>query len=496
MFTVDRWTGLEAGLLRRALRLSIRDFAARLGVAARTVNKWEARQAGITPLPHMQEVLDTAFARASDEVKARFAAAISTAGIPADRPGPESAPQAPRSEAPVRGAMVPVVVDGRLVLVPVDVGAVSTSGVGAVTVEPTEASDSGEVDRVLRRDFSGSAAAFVLGLGVDALDTDRLATLLGLRPAGSRRLGATDITAIEQVTAAFRGSDFAHGGGLCRDAAVAQLRSVLPLLDAQASPEVRNRLQVAIADLAKLSGWLSYDIEQHDVARRLWLLALDLARDADDPRAPDITIDVLARMAQQAVHLRRPDEAQRLVRLGYPDEVGRLHPASASAMSYLANSQAWACAAQGDAAGCERALGQIMDYCAATDPASASPWAAHRGAAQFAAWQGHAYFILAQSDHDARTAGRAVSLLRHAVQRFGPDQAHSRGLHLAGLSGAHALAGDADTAVTIGHQAVDAISALASPRAHERLRTLNTVLAPLHATPGVAELRNRLPVAA
>ncbi|MCA1671240.1 MAG: hypothetical protein LC799_03220 [Actinobacteria bacterium] len=75
MITVNRWTGREAKLLREALRLSVRDFAARLGIGARTVNIWEARQADITPLPHMQEVLDTALARASDEAKARFVAA-------------------------------------------------------------------------------------------------------------------------------------------------------------------------------------------------------------------------------------------------------------------------------------------------------------------------------------------------------------------------------------------------------------------------------------
>ena len=70
--TVGRWTGREATLLREALRLSVRDFADYLGVGMRTINKWEARQADITQRPHMQEVLDTALSRASDEVKARF----------------------------------------------------------------------------------------------------------------------------------------------------------------------------------------------------------------------------------------------------------------------------------------------------------------------------------------------------------------------------------------------------------------------------------------
>jgi DNA-binding transcriptional regulator YiaG len=49
MTTVGRWTGREAKLLREALRLSVRDFAAHLGVGVRTVNKWDARLADITP---------------------------------------------------------------------------------------------------------------------------------------------------------------------------------------------------------------------------------------------------------------------------------------------------------------------------------------------------------------------------------------------------------------------------------------------------------------
>lgn len=45
---------------------------------------------------------------------------------------------------------------------------------------------------------------------------------------------------------------------------------------------------------------------------------------------------------------------------------------------------------------------------------------------------------------------------------------------------------------TVGHQAADAISALSSPAARDRLRILNTVLELLHTSPDVAELRDRL----
>jgi len=73
MANVQKWTGAEATVLRQAMRLSVRAFAARLGVDARTVNKWEARGRDITPLPDTQSILDTALSQADEDVQARFA---------------------------------------------------------------------------------------------------------------------------------------------------------------------------------------------------------------------------------------------------------------------------------------------------------------------------------------------------------------------------------------------------------------------------------------
>ncbi|MGH3838642.1 MAG: helix-turn-helix domain-containing protein [Pseudonocardiaceae bacterium] len=72
MATVQCWTGAETKALRQAMRLSIRAFAAHLGVDARTVNKWEARGATITLLPDTQALMDTALSRVPEEVKTRF----------------------------------------------------------------------------------------------------------------------------------------------------------------------------------------------------------------------------------------------------------------------------------------------------------------------------------------------------------------------------------------------------------------------------------------
>jgi hypothetical protein len=62
--------------------------------------------------------------------------------------------------------------------------------------------------------------------------------------------------------------------------------------------------------------------------------------------------------------------------------------------------------------------------------------------------------------------GLVPGVLRHAVEGFGPDYARSRALYLPDLAGAHALAGDTDTAVMLGHQAVEAVTAVHSPRVY------------------------------
>lgn len=71
--TVDRWSGREIRALRQAKRMSIREFAAHLGVSDRMVSKWESGGPNIHPRPINQEALDTSLAGSGPEVHARFA---------------------------------------------------------------------------------------------------------------------------------------------------------------------------------------------------------------------------------------------------------------------------------------------------------------------------------------------------------------------------------------------------------------------------------------
>lgn len=72
MVAVQVWTGREACALRGALRLSVRAFAEHLGVAPRTVSKWEHFGESTRPQPDTQAILDTALNQASPDAQLRF----------------------------------------------------------------------------------------------------------------------------------------------------------------------------------------------------------------------------------------------------------------------------------------------------------------------------------------------------------------------------------------------------------------------------------------
>ncbi|MEU8569144.1 hypothetical protein AB0C51_12415 [Streptomyces pathocidini] len=77
MISVQQWTGHEASALRAALRMSMRAFAEHLGVALRTVAKWEKLGPDTVPRPDTQAILDTALARADASTRGRFEALLS-----------------------------------------------------------------------------------------------------------------------------------------------------------------------------------------------------------------------------------------------------------------------------------------------------------------------------------------------------------------------------------------------------------------------------------
>ena len=79
------WSGREARALRTALRMTIEGFAEHLGVAVRTVAKWEAQGPKIVPTPGIQETLDTALERADAAQQSRFQLLLEESSVPDER---------------------------------------------------------------------------------------------------------------------------------------------------------------------------------------------------------------------------------------------------------------------------------------------------------------------------------------------------------------------------------------------------------------------------
>jgi len=71
--TVQHWTVTEIRALRLARRMSVREFAAHLGVSARVVSRWETTTAPSDPRPINQAALDTSLAQADQHAQHRFA---------------------------------------------------------------------------------------------------------------------------------------------------------------------------------------------------------------------------------------------------------------------------------------------------------------------------------------------------------------------------------------------------------------------------------------
>lgn len=358
-----------------------------------------------------------------------------------------------------------------------------------------EEEDADQVEAWLRRrDMLSTIVTLALGSGLPDTIHARLTGLLpDVDDSPPGRIGHPDVERFEATTQAFRISDQQCGGGLARAAAIAQLRSLIETHRATCTLEVRSRLLLATTDLASLAAWMTYDVEQHDAARRLWMVALDAAREADSPDTPQVVGNTLRQLAHQALHLRRPQEARQLVRLATSilgDGAGEPSPRM---LAMLTAYEGWSYAMEGKAQACQRSLGRAADIFSDAED-EAPDWLRHFDAAELTGLSGHIYHVLAEFHPSA--ANRAEPLLREAIDQRETCYVRSRALNLVGLTGTYFQQGEIEAAVSLGHQAADAVITLRSPRTLRRIRALHRIARTHASRPAVAELTARLAVTA
>ncbi|MFE7214826.1 helix-turn-helix domain-containing protein [Streptomyces sp. NPDC001698] len=79
---VTKWTGREVKALREAVRMSIMEFAEKLGMSDRMFSRWEADSEQASLRMVNQAALDTLLAKADQDAQGRFVGILAVDNVP------------------------------------------------------------------------------------------------------------------------------------------------------------------------------------------------------------------------------------------------------------------------------------------------------------------------------------------------------------------------------------------------------------------------------
>lgn len=303
---------------------------------------------------------------------------------------------------------------------------------------------------------------------------------------GCRRIGNQEVLQILAVTNAFRSLDNAFGGGLIREAVIGQLVSTASLVEETIyTEEVGRKLITRIGDLAAVVGWMCHDVSMHTTAQHYFLLALQAAKEADDP---NLGAHVLCCMARQAGHLGRPGDALEMIHLA---RYGVRNTATPTIDALLHLLEARYYAMMGRLRDFDRAAGLAETAFADYDPAQDPPWVAYFDCSEYYATLGICHQIAGRISPNRRP-GRAIEMISRAVGHRDPSRVRSLAFDHLGLARAYLAAGELESARAAGAEALELMSKVSSTRVRDRLYELLDETSPYADVPAIADLRNRI----
>jgi hypothetical protein len=338
-----------------------------------------------------------------------------------------------------------------------------------------------KLDDVKRKQFFETAA-----LGVGTLVLGPLAALLeGGEPTPiPARVGATEIEQIRTATQVFQSWSFTYGGGLAREAVMGQLRWSAGLLDATCPTRLRPELFSAVGTLADTTAYMALDAGAHEEASRVFRFALACAEQAKDW---PLRATILTDMAVQAIWTGQPDEGLTLTELALVRADDRL---TATEQAMLHTDQAKALAKMRRGNETLRAVGTADDHFAHSTPDNDPPLMAYYNAAFHAGNTGFALFDLAILGHSP--AQEATDRFTAAVAGLPTGCARPLARCQVKLASLTMATGDPLQAATLGHEALNAASAIRSRCASDDLRELARYAAAHQHLDEVAHLRHRI----
>ncbi|GII77312.1 XRE family transcriptional regulator [Sphaerisporangium rufum] len=297
------------------------------------------------------------------------------------------------------------------------------------------------------------------------------------------RIGEAEVETVEKVTESLRALDYRYGGGICRDAVLAQLGWSNQLLRASCTEEVGRRLHRALADQHNLAGWTAFDVGLYPAARRHLARALEQAKYAGDP---SLAANILYRMGRVHLHQERVKDALRFFQLG---QISAQDASCELTVAMLCVNEAWAYALLGDEKLALKSVSRARDEFARADQDSAPGWVRFFGQADLDAASGVTLSNLVASDAHL---SEAAELLAASVEGRAHDMARSKVFELIALATVQLLLGEVEAGLDHGHQAVTLVTQLRSVRTIDRLAPLEKAAFKRRAAAGADHLLQRI----
>lgn len=306
---------------------------------------------------------------------------------------------------------------------------------------------------VRRREFfSTSAGLGAATLGLAGLRADAVAP----RPDGA--VGLAQVRELRRALLSLYALDDAYGGDDVLVLGVRHLRRVRRVIETGSYPEAIGRqLRLVAGETAEHCGWLSFDANRQDDARRFWGDALTAARTLGDE---GLEVIVLASLSLQARYGNRPREAYELARAAQDRAAGWASP---KLLSVLAEREADALARMRDHTGARRALARAIRLLERDRGSHPTPaWASFQGPAELSHAQG---FLFAEAGHYKA----AVPYVQAALAQQDSTYGRNRALYRLDLAEMLLRSGDVDEGCAEAISAAGQFGEVASGRVRNKL---------------------------
>jgi hypothetical protein len=292
-----------------------------------------------------------------------------------------------------------------------------------------------------------------------------------------------DIDGVRTAARVFGSWDNDYGGGLAREAVIAQLRHSAEMLDSRCPEKLRGELFSAVGFLGHVSAMMAFDAYAHDDARRMFRFAQACADEADDW---NLRAKTLSSMARQAIWCGDPDQGLTLTEMA----LVRADRLTATERAMLLAARARALAKLGRVQETLRTVGLADEHFSQAAPANDPDWMRYYDQAQHLGDTGHALWDLAVRQREAEqdAASRLASAVAGHTETYVRSRAMS-GIKLASLT---LTVGDTQEAAVIGAQALKDARSLRSRRAADDLRDLARRAVVFERVDEVDELRHAI----